>query len=75
MYVEDILCGISKETFEIPHKISYPYIYSVLKIEEVSNVFETAPWWLTSSGYQQAFYCLHDSCIISVAVILSLYIS
>ena len=22
----DILCGISKVTFEIPHKISYPYI-------------------------------------------------
>ena len=26
MYGLDILCGISKGTFEIPHKISYPYI-------------------------------------------------
>ena len=37
MYGLDILSGISKGTFEIPHKISYPYIerddfYSVLKI-------------------------------------------
>ena len=26
MYVSDILCGISKVPFEIPHKISHPYI-------------------------------------------------
>ena len=26
MYGWDILCGISKVPFEIPHKISYPYI-------------------------------------------------
>ena len=26
MYGEDILCGISKAPFEIPHKISKPYI-------------------------------------------------
>ena len=26
MYGYDILCGISKGTFEIPHKISYLYI-------------------------------------------------
>ena len=26
MYGQDILCGISKGTFEIPHKISYTYI-------------------------------------------------
>ena len=26
MYELDILCGISKGTFQIPHKISYPYI-------------------------------------------------
>ena len=26
MYGYDILCGISKGTFEIPHKISYSYI-------------------------------------------------
>ena len=37
MYEYDILCGISKGTFEIPRKISYPYIerwifYSQVKI-------------------------------------------
>ena len=26
MYELDILCGISKVPFEIPYKISYPYI-------------------------------------------------
>ena len=26
MYGLDILCGISKGTFEIPHQISYQYI-------------------------------------------------
>ena len=26
MYGKDILCGISKGTFEIPYKISYQYI-------------------------------------------------
>ena len=36
MYRKDILCGISKGTFEIPRKISYPYIerydfYTTLK--------------------------------------------
>ena len=36
MYGLDILCGISKGAFEIPHKISYPYIeiydfYTMLK--------------------------------------------
>ena len=37
MYGWDILCGISKVPFEIPHKISYQYIerrefYSDVKI-------------------------------------------
>ena len=31
MYGLDILCGISKVPFEIPHKISYPYIERYLK--------------------------------------------
>ena len=26
MYGQDILCGISKATIEIPHKIAYPHI-------------------------------------------------
>ena len=37
MYGLDILCGISKDTFEIPHKLSYLYteicgFYSQVKI-------------------------------------------
>ena len=40
MYGYGILCGISKDDFEIPHKISYPYIercrfYSQVKIGEL----------------------------------------
>ena len=40
MYGWDILCGISKGTFEIPHKICYPYIqrckfYTTSKCEEL----------------------------------------
>ena len=26
MYMQDMVCWISRDTFEIPHKISYPYI-------------------------------------------------
>ena len=43
MYGYDILCGISKGTFEIPRKISYPYMercgfYSHMKIWELSDL-------------------------------------
>ena len=43
MYAEDILCGLSKAPFEIPHKISDPYIercgfYSVEKIDELLDL-------------------------------------
>ena len=34
MYEQDILCGISKDTFEIPHKIYYLYI----EIESVKTM-------------------------------------
>ena len=53
MYGCDILSGISKEPFEIPHKISYPYIarcadHPDMKIsEEISElvgIFETPRW-------------------------------
>ena len=44
----DILCGISKVPFEIPHKLSYPYnkrcvVYWYMKIYELLNIFETSP--------------------------------
>ena len=26
MFGQDILCGISKVPFEIPHKLAYPYV-------------------------------------------------
>ena len=36
MHGYDILCGISKGTFEIPHKISYPYTERCLFYSEVN---------------------------------------
>ena len=50
MYGLDILCGISKVTFEIPHKISYPYIersvfYLDVKIEELLDLRAHAHFW------------------------------
>ena len=54
MYVYDILCGISKVPFEIPHRISYPYIerydfYTTLKFWGLLDLrahtrFWNAPW-------------------------------
>ena len=41
MYGQDILCGISKGTFEIPHKISYPYIERYVFIQS----------WIFKSSY------------------------
>ena len=42
MYGKDILCGISKGTFEIPHKISCPYIekyhFYIMLIEKLLNL-------------------------------------
>ena len=40
MYEWDILCGISKGTFEISHKMSYPYIerYNFLYKAEILRV-------------------------------------
>ena len=50
-----MLCGISKGTFEIPRKISYPYTerrnsYSALQMSELSDLlprksFLNAPWF------------------------------
>ena len=55
MYGYDILCGMSKVPFEIPHKISYPYIerykfYTTLKFKERLDLrahmrFWKAPEW------------------------------
>ena len=54
MYGQDILCGTSKVSFEIPHKISCPYIARCVflltgenlssKILELIRVFEMAHW-------------------------------
>ena len=55
MYEKDLLCGISKVPFEIPHKISYPCIerydfYTILKFYELLDLrahtfFWNATWW------------------------------
>ena len=34
MFEQDIVCGISNGTFEMPHKIAYPYI-------EICNFYTT----------------------------------
>ena len=50
MHGYDILCGISKGAFEIPHKISYPYIercgfYSLVKIQELLDLRAHKCFW------------------------------
>ena len=47
-----MLCGTSKDTFEIPHKISYPYIerydiYTVLKFSELLDLRAHECFWNT----------------------------
>ena len=37
MYGLDILCGISKVPFEIPHKVSNPYIERCVYYSDVKN--------------------------------------
>ena len=50
MYGYDILCGISKAPFEIPHKISYPYIeryefYTTLKFYKLLDLRAHMRFW------------------------------
>ena len=50
MYGLDILCGISMGTFEIPHKISHPYIercgfYSQTNIQELLDLRAHKCFW------------------------------
>ena len=50
MYGQVILCGISKGTFEIPHKISYPYIERCvvcqeMKIKELPDLQACKRFW------------------------------
>ena len=50
MYGYNILCGISMVSFEIPHKISYPYIeryvfYSEVKIRELLVLGALKHFW------------------------------
>ena len=63
MYGSDIFCGIAKGTFEVPHKISHPYIercgfYSQVNFQELLDLrahkcFWNAPrytWFLSCVG-------------------------
>ena len=52
MHGWDILCGILKVSFEIPHKISYPYIErcvfcSQVKIQELLDLRARKYFWNT----------------------------
>ena len=70
---KDILCGISKDTFEITHLLSYQYIerckfYAMLKIWKLPNLrvrerFWIAPWSIVPS--RPAFK--QQNTIVSVA--------
>ena len=65
MYGWDILSGISKGTFEIPHKISYPYIerydfYRTIKLQELLDLkahkcFWNAPWSRSARGHHTLY--------------------
>ena len=60
MYGQDILCGISNGTFQIPHKISYPYIercgfYSQVKIEELLDLRAQKCFWNIPQGHHKSF--------------------
>ena len=46
MYGQDILCGISKVPFEIPHKISYPYIEICVFYSQVKFYWINISWIL-----------------------------
>ena len=46
MYGYHILHGISKGTFEIPHKIACPYWRYYFQIEELISVFKTNPTYI-----------------------------
>ena len=55
MYGWDILCGISNGTFEIPHKIFYPYIKkyylnTLLTIYELSDLRAHTYFWNAPLG-------------------------
>ena len=50
MYGWDILCGISKDTFEIPHKTSYLYIercdfYTTSEFLELLDLTADTHFW------------------------------
>ena len=50
MHEYDIWCGISKGTFDIPHKIAYPYIercrfYLQVKIQELLDLRAHKCFW------------------------------
>ena len=56
MYGKDILCGISKVPFEIPHKIFYPYIerwrfYTILNISELLDLRAHKCFWNAPPGW------------------------
>ena len=86
MYGQDILCGISKGTFEIPHKISHPYIercgfYSPAKIQELLDLraekcFWNAPLnWYCELSNNQLSLILHTWGLNKMDIILQATLS
>ena len=78
---KDILCGISKGTFEILHKISYPYIercgfHSQVKIYELLDLraycFWNTPWRCTSVAGIASYCVVHCAMILGLKYLLDI---
>ena len=72
MYGQDILCGISKVPFEIPHKMSYHTLKDVYficrwnfkssEIQGLASIFETPPsTWIWFSKSPSSANMIHQS--------------
>ena len=68
MYQWDILCGISKGTFAIPYKISYPYterydFYTTMKFQEFLDLRAHKCFW---NAPRQTVSVYYGSVLVSI---------
>ena len=78
MYGYDILCGISKGPFEIPHKISYSYIarydfYAILKFHELLDLRAHNCFWNAPQSLNSYDCLLHGTSCHAKKMIMHLY--
>ena len=74
MHGRDILCGISKVSLEIPHKISYSYIqrcafYLDVKIWELLDLRAHKLFWNAPRTFSRIYSCggICSECTMYVA--------